>query len=256
MTSTNSSIMNSEFTNWQTSPMRVIVPEPELTERVRDAILGGIVDGTFKTGDRLGQIEIASQLGVSRQPVSHALKVLREQGILVQLGRKGLTVAPMNAEHLLHLYQVRGTMDALAARLTAERVAGGEIRSAEFAELHDLIDRHLDPTRDKPFADRVDADVTFHVSLYRLSGNPLIEEVTRAQWVHFRRTIQTVLGDPGMYPPVWEQHRQILRAVSAGDAERAAILALEHTQISARKTADRLRANEDAIDALPKEISP
>lgn len=236
--------------------MRAIVPEPELTERVREAILGGIVDGTFKTGDRLGQIEIASQLGVSRQPVSHALKVLRDQGILVQLGRKGLTVAPMDAEHLLHLYQVRGTMDALAARLTAERVAGGDINLGEFAKLEDLIDRHLDPGREKPFADRVEDDVTFHVALYRFSGNPLIEEVTRPQWIHFRRTIQTVLGDPGMYPPVWEQHRLILRAVSSGDAERAALLALEHTQTSARKTVDRLRANEDTLDAEPKETSP
>jgi len=225
--------------------MRMIAPEPELTERVRDAILGGIVDGTFKTGDRLGQIEIASQLGVSRQPVSHALKVLREQGVLVQLGRKGLTVAPMDADHLVHLYQVRGTMDALAARLAAERVLNGEIHATELEPLRDLIDGHLDPTRKKPFADRVDADVTFHVSLYRLSGNPLIEEVTRPQWVHFRRTIRTVLGDPRMYPPVWEQHREILNAVAAGDADRASILALEHTQSSARKTAERLRGAED-----------
>lgn len=236
--------------------MRMIAPEPELTERVRDAILGGIVDGTFKTGDRLGQIEIASQLGVSRQPVSHALKVLREQGVLVQLGRKGLTVAPMDADHLVHLYQVRGTMDALAARLAAERVAGGKIQRKELAALNDLINRHLDPTREQPFADRVEADVTFHVSLYRLSGNPLIEEVTRPQWVHFRRTIQTVLGDPGMYPPVWRQHREILNAVLAGNAERAATLALDHTQTSARKTAERLRADTDTMDADVKEKTP
>lgn len=234
----------------------MIAQEPELTERVRDAILGGIIDGTFKTGDRLGQIEIASQLGVSRQPVSHALKVLREQGVLVQLGRKGLTVAPMDAERLIHLYQVRGTMDALAARLAAERAADGDVQAAEFAALSDLIDRHLDPTTEIPFPDRVEADVTFHVSLYRLSGNPLIEEVTRPQWVHFRRTIQTVLGDPGMYPPVWEQHRRILDAVARGEADLAASLALEHTQISARKTADRLRANSETKDGKAQEETP
>jgi DNA-binding GntR family transcriptional regulator len=48
-----------------------------------------------------------------------------------------------------------------------------------------------------------------------------------------------------MYPPVWEQHREILNAVAAGDADRASILALEHTQSSARKTAERLRGAED-----------
>ena len=221
--------------------MRMIVPEPNLTERVRDAILGGIVDGTFKTGDRLGQIEIASQLGVSRQPVSHALKVLQDQGVLVQLGRKGLTVAPMDADHLVYLYQVRGAMDALAARLAAEQISKGQIQSSVFAPLRDLIELHLDSTTKRAFADRVDADVTFHVSLYRLSGNLLIEEVTRPHWIHFRRSIQTVLEDRGMYPPVWEQHRDILEAILAGDGGMAAALALEHTQISAEKTASRLR---------------
>jgi DNA-binding GntR family transcriptional regulator len=223
--------------------MRTIVPEPDLTERVRDAILGGITDGTFKTGDRLGQIEIASQLGVSRQPVSHALKVLQEQGILVQLGRKGLTVVPMDADHLVHLYQVRGSMDALAARLAAARVEHGAVTARDLEPLRELIDRQLDETRKPAFAARVEADVTFHVSLYRLSGNPLIEEVTRPQWVHFRRSIQTVLGDPAMFPPVWKQHHQILEAVQAGDDERAATLALEHTRLSAEKTAERLRAD-------------
>jgi DNA-binding GntR family transcriptional regulator len=222
--------------------MRMIVPEPNLTERVRDAILGGIVDGTFKTGDRLGQIEIASQLGVSRQPVSHALKVLQDQGVLVQLGRKGLTVAPMDADHLVSLYQVRGAMDALAARLAAEQISQGQIQSSVFAPLRDLIELHLNPTTKRTFADRVDADVTFHVSLYRLSGNLLIEEVNRPHWIHFRRSIQTVLEDRGMYPPVWEQHRDILEAILAGDGGMAASLALEHTQISAEKTASRLRA--------------
>ena len=222
--------------------MRMIVPEPNLTERVRDAILGGIVDGTFKTGDRLGQIEIASQLGVSRQPVSHALKVLQDQGVLVQLGRKGLTVAPMDADHLVSLYQVRGAMDALAARLAAEQISQGQIQSSVFAPLRDLIELHLNPTTKRAFADRVDADVTFHVSLYRLSGNLLIEEVNRPNWIHFRRSIQTVLEDRGMYPPVWEQHRDILEAILAGDGGMAASLALEHTQISAEKAASRLRA--------------
>lgn len=74
--------------------------------------------------------------------------------------------------------------------------------------------------------------------------------------MHFRRTIQTVLGDPGMYPPVWRQHREILNAVLAGNAERAATLALDHTQTSARKTAERLRADTDTMDADVKEKTP
>jgi DNA-binding GntR family transcriptional regulator len=223
--------------------MREIVHEPALTEQVRNAIVGAIVDGTFKAGDRLGQIEIATRLGVSRQPVSHALKLLQDQGIVIQLGRKGLTVAPMDPEHLLNLYQVRGTMDALAARLAALRVAGGTVSSTDLRPLEKLVFEQLDPANNVTFAERVEADVTFHVSIYRLSGNKVIEDVTRPHWVHFRRSIQTVLGHAESNPSIWEQHRQILAAIGNGDAVLASELALKHTSISAEIAAARLRAN-------------
>lgn len=82
-------------------------PMPALAERVRDAIVDSILQGTYRAGERLAQEKLAEELGVSRQPVSHALNVLKEQGVLVTLGRKGLTVAPMDPALVVQLYQIR-----------------------------------------------------------------------------------------------------------------------------------------------------
>jgi DNA-binding GntR family transcriptional regulator len=224
--------------------MKPFAQEPALTERVRDAILSAIVDGTFRTGDRLAQEDLAQRLGVSRQPVSHALNVLKEQGILIELGRKGLTVAPIEAERLSQLYEVRGRMDALAAGLAARRVKAGAASPDDMREIEDLIAEQTDPARAGDFARRVEADVAFHIAIYRLSANPVIEEMARPQWVHFRRSMQTVLEQPGAHAPVWKQHKAIFNAIRTGDASAAERLALEHTESAAARTAARLKAGE------------
>ncbi|MFC3229830.1 GntR family transcriptional regulator [Marinibaculum pumilum] len=226
--------------------MKPFAPEPALTERVRDAIVGAIVDGTFQAGERLAQEDLAQRLGVSRQPVSHALNVLKEQGILVELGRKGLTVAPVEPERLCHLYAVRGRLDALAAGLAAARVAAGTAPAGPLAEVEALLVEQSAPRGSGDFAAKVDADVAFHTAIYRLSGNPVIEEVARPHWVHFRRSIQAVLADPGEHPLVWRQHCAIFDAIRAGDAGAAEHLSLDHAETAAERTAARLTKEQKA----------
>ena len=96
------------------------------------------------------------------------------------------------------------------------------------------------PARGKSIARLVDADVRFHVALYRLSGNPWLEEITRPHWVHFRRCMQTVLEDRARRGEVWPEHAEILAAVTAGDPERAGDLAERHARRAGDETAERL----------------
>lgn len=223
--------------------LRPVAQEPALTDRVRNAILEAIVDGSLRPGERLAQTQIAESLGVSRQPVSHALSVLKEQGILVELGRKGLTVAPMEAEHVRHLYQVRGALDALAARLSAERVASGDSDADALHALTQTV-RDFENAGSRPgdttAGHQVDADMAFHSAIYALSGNPVLEELARPQWVRFRRCMLTVIEDNTIRTEVWGEHARILNAILDGDAERAAQCAVQHTQRAGESTAVRL----------------
>jgi len=223
--------------------MKPVASSPVLTERVRSAIVDAIVAGDLRAGERLAQEDIARRLGVSRQPVSHALRVLREQGVLVDLGRKGLTVAPMDAARLRSLYAVRGALDGLAAREAAARVARGDADPALVAELRALLDRQHDESAGRRRLGTLIADdVRFHVCLYRLSGNRALEEICEPQWVHFRRCMHAVLEDRAQRGDVWPEHAAILDAVLAGDAARAGELAENHARRAGEATAARLDA--------------
>ena len=76
------------------SPLAQLPAVPALTDQVHDRLLHAIVDGTLPAGERLTQDSVATLLGVSRQPVSHALLVLRRRGLLIEAGKRGLAVAP------------------------------------------------------------------------------------------------------------------------------------------------------------------
>lgn len=218
--------------------LKPFAQEAALTDRVRDAILEAIVDGSLRPGERLAQARIAENLGVSRQPVSHALSVLKDQGIVVELGRKGLTVVPIDARHVRHLYQVRGALDALAARLAAERVNSGHADLRSIDELKIMVQTHSDSR--SAAGQQVDADIAFHTAIYALSENPILQELARPHWVQFRRCMLTVLEDDDIRADVWPEHARILAAIVRGDADGAASAAQQHTHRAGEMTAARL----------------
>src|SRR6201996_6078015 len=95
---------------------------PNLIDQVYARILEAITDRTLLPGQRIRQNEVAEKLGVSRQPVSHALHLLHRQGLITESGRRGFEVTRLDPERIRQLYEVRGAIDALAAGLAAQRV--------------------------------------------------------------------------------------------------------------------------------------
>ena len=86
--------------------MKPIATQPVLIDQVYERLVESIADGSLLPGSRIRQEELAERLGVSRQPVSHALQLLKHQGLLIESGKRGLTVAPLDAGRIVDLYQV------------------------------------------------------------------------------------------------------------------------------------------------------
>src|SRR5204862_3894005 len=93
-----------------------------VTAHVYAQIVEANTERTLPPGQRVRQGELAERLGVSRQPVSHALHLLHRQGLVAESGRKGFEVTQLDPLRIRQLYEVRGAIDALAARLAAGRV--------------------------------------------------------------------------------------------------------------------------------------
>jgi DNA-binding GntR family transcriptional regulator len=209
-----------------------------LIDRTYEQMLEAIADGTLLPGQRIRQTELAETLKVSRQPVSHALHLLKRQGLVEEYGRKGLRVVPLDHLRVMQLYQVREVVDGLAARLAAGRPADG----ATIDELRRLLDAgaRFDATTPGPVLVR--ADTKFHRGLYRLSGNPAIEEMTKPLWPHLMRSMAMVLRAPDYAAGVWRvEHPAILHHILDGNPVRAEAAACAHPVGAARLTAYELR---------------
>src|SRR3954464_10375392 len=96
---------------------------PHLPARVYRALVDAISSGALAPGARLLQQDVAAQLAVSRQPALQALRLLKSDGLGAGGPGGAVVVARLDAATIERVYQVRGALDALAARLAAERRA-------------------------------------------------------------------------------------------------------------------------------------
>lgn len=223
--------------------MTPLEPLPNLIDQVYGRILDAITDRTLLPGQRIRQNELAEKLGVSRQPVSHALHLLHRQGLVAESGRRGFEVMRLDPSRIRQLYEVRSAIDALAARLAAGRARTDTVGRNQ---LEAALDAGRTIDGDTPLAQLIALDVDFHRSIYRLAGNPAIEEMIAPQWPHMRRSMATVLDELDYRESAWTEHENIAARILAGNARAAEAAALAHAQTAGRMTEERLRAIDEA----------
>jgi ectoine hydroxylase len=127
---------------------------PDLTEQVYKRLLGAICGGELAPGTRLRQEDLAASLSVSRQPVLQALHLLKRDGIVIESGRRGLAVAPLQPALIGQIYQVRAALDGLAAREAATRKAKLD---------RSIIERGREAARSGRVAAMIEVDAAFTI---------------------------------------------------------------------------------------------
>ncbi|MBA3772162.1 MAG: GntR family transcriptional regulator [Ramlibacter sp.] len=204
---------------------------PDLVDQVYRSLLDAISEGSLAPGQRITQEDIAEKLAVSRQPVLQALRLLKKDGFVLDAPGRGVLVAPLDAGWIAKVYQVRGSLDALAARLAAVQRFRLDPR---------LIDAGRKAARGRNVKAMIDADIAFHDAIYRASGNPLIEQSAHQHWRHLRRVMGAVLQQSRQREALWDEHEAIARAIAAGDGGHAAELIEQHSQRASDNLAARL----------------
>lgn len=204
---------------------------PDLVDQVYHSLLDAISDGSLAPGWRITQEDIAEKLAVSRQPVLQALGLLKKDGFVLDAPGRGVLVAPLDAEAVAHIYQVRAALDALAARLAAAHRAQLDPR---------LIEQGRKAARGRNVKAMIDADLAFHRAIYAASNNPLIERSALQHWRHLRRVMGAALQQSKQRETVWDEHEAIAKAIAAGDAGRAVRLIEQHGQRASENLAERL----------------
>lgn len=216
--------------------MKAISLQPNLVDQVKDALLEEITSGKLSPGERIIQEQIAQALGVSRQPVQQALLLLRNQGVLKDAGGRGLIVAPLDADHVAHIYEMRAVIEGLACRLAATHRAEQARKQGET-----IIEAGRKAVASGSVAKMIAADIRFHEFLYGLSCNPLIGPAMDTHLTYTQRVMGEVLVQDQEPRDIWDQHAKILAAIVSGKPELAEKLAKEHLMQASHFMVSRLK---------------
>ena len=138
-------------------PLREVV-----FETLRDAIRKGIL----KPGERLMEIHLAEQLGVSRTPVREAIRKLELEGYVIMMPRRGTYVSNLSIKDINEVFEIRTSLDSLASGLAAERITDEELE-----HLQRLLVVIGEAIKEKKMEKIVEADTKFHDILYQASRN-------------------------------------------------------------------------------------
>ena len=199
-------------------PLREVV-----CETLRDAIRKGIL----KPGERLMEIQLAEELGVSRTPVREAIRKLELEGYVIMMPRRGTYVANLSIRDVNEVFEIRTSLDSLASGLAAERITDEELERLQ--RLLVLIGEYIE-TNDMEKI--VETDTEFHDLLYQASRNTRLVGIIfnlREQLTRFRTTS---MGFPGRLAATLEEHRRIAEAIAQGDVKEAQAAAEYHMEKS------------------------
>lgn len=202
---------------------------------LRDRIIGG----RLPPGERLYEVPLAEQLGISRTPVREALARLEQEGLIERQPGGGFAVRTFSLADVLDAIELRGVMEGTAARLAAERGAAPD-RLRAMHTLTDALDATLDSASGvTDFDAYVDLNATFHAQLAALAGSDLIRaEVERANRMPFASPVaflhaqQDVPGFRRSLITAQAQHRAIVAAIEAREGARAEAIAREHARLA------------------------
>lgn len=206
------------------SPIKLDSYKP-LREVVSEALREAITNGSIKPGERLMEIQLAEELGVSRTPIREAIRRLELEGFLVMVPRRGTYVADLSIKDINEVFEIRTSLDVLAAGLAAERITEEELEQME--RLLVQIGEYIDAGD----ADKiVEADGQLHDILYQASRNDRLVGIINNLREQFTRFRSISMAYPGRIKNTLEEHRRLVEAIAQRDPDLAQQCAREHME--------------------------
>ena len=172
-----------------------------------------ILNGGLKPGDQLIESLIANQMQVSRGPVRDALKQLENEGLVVNIPRKGTFVRKLNKEDFKQIYELRAYLESLAVKLAIEKM--GE-NPELISSLKTIVKQMGEFTKEDDIAQLADLDIQFHRTICESSRNQYLIEA----WMRIQSLIRLCLITDLNYKNYLEteqDHNMIIDAISGKD---------------------------------------
>lgn len=194
-----------------------------LRDVIFETLRKAIVSGDIKPGERLMEVSLAEQMGVSRTPVREAIRRLEAEGLVTMIPRKGTHVSELSVKDIMDVLEVRTVLDKLATDLAAKRIQPFQLRSLE-----SVHKQYIACVEKENMEGAIRKDVEFHDIIYAASGNPRLVAVASSLREHIYRFRVIYMRDNLIAENVLNEHEEILDALRNAQNKEASNLAEEH----------------------------
>lgn len=197
-----------------------------LRDAVKEAVVGRILDGTYRPGERIVESRLAQEFNVSQAPVREALRELEALRMIETRPHRGARVRLVTLQEIGETYPVRAALEEVAGREAASRMTEASLATLEdeLAAMHDAAaagDAHAHLLH----------DVAFHAAIVEAAGNQVLLDVWRSLRIE-ARTLITVMKADSDLRMLAEMHRPIIGALRFGNPELAGREMRQHIEFA------------------------
>lgn len=175
-----------------------------------------ILMGDLAPGQRLMEIKLAENLGVSRTPIREAIHKLELEGLVVMSPRKGASVAKITEKDLTDVLEVRCSLEELAVELACEKISPEEI-----SQLKVVMEEFKQAMSGNDITTIASKDVAFHDVIFTATGNKrLIQLLNNLRELMYRYRVE-YLKDYESHSKLIKEHEIIIESLENGNTEQA-----------------------------------
>lgn len=193
---------------------RALLGRTSTAERVADILRTRIAEGYFPPGTRLSEETIGGALGVSRNTLREAFRLLSHERLLVHELNRGVFVRVLAVEDVADIYRTRRLVECAVVRglgqppFALDALAGAVAEGEEAARAQDWKGVST-------------ANIHFHRELVALAGSARTDELMRSVLAELRLAFHVVDDARALHEPYLIRNREILRALLAGERATA-----------------------------------
>ena len=190
----------------------------QIVEHLFDAIR----QGELKPGDRIGEVNLARQLGVGQSTLREALQELEHQGLVTKHENRATFVSTLTTKDVEDIYSVRLELEPMAAALACGRFT--QEHAAQLGRLLDLMQTAMEA---RDFTGLMKSDLAFHQLIWRLSDNRSLEKSLNlicmplfafyeVKLSYFKSASQSTFSD---FTEDWKEHSNLAKVLGEGNPE-------------------------------------
>ncbi|MFB6436478.1 GntR family transcriptional regulator [Streptomyces sp. NPDC056411] len=199
---------------------RALLGRASTAERVADILRDRIAEGYFPPGARLSEESIGGALGVSRNTLREAFRLLTHERLLVHELNRGVFVRVVTVEDLDDIYRVRTLVECAAVRSLGKEPHDARVRAA-VAAVEAAVQAGEAASGARAWQDLSTANIRFHQGIVALAGSPRTDELMRGVLAELRLVFHVMADPRRFHAPYLTRNRQIVEALQAGDAAEA-----------------------------------